>query len=112
MLCSGGWGIYLLNAKWNPTSVPENPVQVQNSTIFPNPVNGIANIQFNLLKNGAVNINIYDPASNLIAPIFNGQLSAGIQNFQWNVLHFASGTYFCNIVAGGITTTITIIVNK
>ncbi|MCX6153852.1 MAG: T9SS type A sorting domain-containing protein [Candidatus Kapabacteria bacterium] len=109
---SGGVGIYLLNAKWHSLSVSDNPIQITNPIIFPNPTNGTANIQFSLLKPEQTQIQIYDSASNLISLIFNGLLQQGIQNFPWNASSVASGVYFARISAAGQTSTIQIIINK
>jgi WD40 repeat protein len=105
-------GIYLLNAKWNPTSVHVNPVKINNPVIFPNPANGIANIQFNLSSPEYVDINIYDAQSNLITQVFQGNLEQGIQNFTWNTEKAASGAYFCKIDINNYSSSIRIIVNK
>ncbi|MCX6152547.1 MAG: T9SS type A sorting domain-containing protein [Candidatus Kapabacteria bacterium] len=108
----GSAGIYLLNAKWKPNAVQQNAVQIYKPIIFPNPTNGTANIQFNLIRPEQLNINIYDMASNLIELIFSGQLSQGIQNFEWSTSSVTSGTYLCTITAAGQVSTIKIIVNK
>jgi hypothetical protein len=108
----GSGGMYILNAKWNPTSVKENPVQITNPVIFPNPADKIVNIQFNLIKSGQVDIKIYDSASNLISTVFTGELPSGMQNFEWNAPSVSSGTYFCKIITGSFTSTIKIILNK
>ncbi|MCX6152938.1 MAG: T9SS type A sorting domain-containing protein [Candidatus Kapabacteria bacterium] len=109
---SGGVGIYMLNAKWNPASVANNLIQIINPIIFPNPTNGTANIQFSLLKPELINIKIYDSASNLVSSVFNGQLQQGMQNIPWNALSVASGVYYARITAAGQVSTIQIIVNK
>ncbi|MCX6152519.1 MAG: T9SS type A sorting domain-containing protein [Candidatus Kapabacteria bacterium] len=108
----GSAGIYLLNAKWDTTPVLENPIQVTNTIIFPNPTNGTANIQFDLLRPEFIDIKIYNTASNLVTKIFEGQVQQGMQNFQWNTSLVATGIYFCRIIAAGTTSTIKIIVNK
>ena len=108
----GGAGIYMLNAKWQPTSVPDNPIQIIQPIIFPNPTNGTATIQFNLLQPSLTNINIYDITSKLVTPIFSGLLQPGMQNFTWSVNNISSGNYFCKITTGSFTSTIQIIVNK
>ncbi|MCX6154074.1 MAG: T9SS type A sorting domain-containing protein, partial [Candidatus Kapabacteria bacterium] len=105
-------GIIVYNAKWNPISVTDNPVQITNPIIFPNPTNGNANIQFNLLKPEIANIQIYDSLSNLVSSVNNGLLQQGMQNIPWNASLVASGVYFARISAAGQVSTIQIIVNK
>jgi hypothetical protein len=108
----GAFGIYMLNAKWNPTSIKENPVQITEPLIFPNPSNKTANIRFNLIKSTKVNIGIYDLNSNQIANIYDGYLEFGLQNFAWKVSIVPTCTYFARITASGATSTIKIIVSK
>ncbi|GAB1369944.1 hypothetical protein MASR1M45_00020 [Candidatus Kapaibacterium sp.] len=107
-----GAGIYMLNAKWNPTSVQENPVQIIEPIVFPNPTNSTANIRFNMLNSATINIQIYDINSRLIAHIFDGFLDTGNHNFVWNTAQSPSGSYFARITANGIVSSIQIIVNK
>jgi WD40 repeat protein len=108
----GAFGIYMLHAKWEPTSVNENPVQISEPLIFPNPSNKTANIRFNLIKSANVSIGIYDINSNQIAKIYDGYLESGLQNFAWKVSPVSTGTYFARITASGTTSSIKIIVNK
>ncbi len=108
----GAFGLYMLNAKWNPTSVQENPVQITEPTVFPNPTNNTANIRFNLIRSMEVIIGIFDINSKEIAEMHNGFLDAGIKDFIWNTSSVPSGTYFAKITANGNISTIKIIVNK
>ena len=112
IVVAGSLGIYMLNAKWNPTSVPENPVQITEPLIFPNPANRTVNIRFNLIKSAQINIAIYDISSIKVAGIYDGFLESGLQNFEWNISRVQSGTYFARITAQGATSTVKIIVNK
>ncbi len=105
-------GIIVYNAKWNPTSVQENPVQIIEPLVFPNPTNSTANIRFDLLNSATINIQIYDINSRLIAHIFDGFLESGNHNFEWNTAQAPSGSYFARITANGIVSSIQIIVNK
>jgi WD40 repeat protein len=105
-------GIYMLNAKWNPTSVKENPVIITEPLIFPNPADKTVNIRFNLLLPSEVSIGIFDINSRKVADIYNGFLEQGLQNFDWNISRVPSGTYFTRITAQGSTSTVKIIVNK
>ena len=105
-------GIVMLNAKWNPTSVSENPVQITEPLIFPNPASETVNIRFNLVKPSQINIGIYDINSIKVADIYDGFLELGLQNFEWNISRITSGTYFARITALGATSTVKIIVEK
>jgi WD40 repeat protein len=105
-------GIYMLNAKWDATSVKDNPIQITEPLIFPNPSNKIANIRFNLLKSANLSVNIYDINSKLVAKIFEGQLDIGLHNFDWNAKNQTPGTYFTKISIGNNVSSIKIIINK
>ena len=105
-------GIYMLNAKWNPTSVLDNQIEITEPVIFPNPANRTANIKFNLIKPSQIKIAVFDINSHQIANILDGFLQSGFQNFEWNVSRVPVGTYFARISANGSISTIKIIVNK
>ena len=105
-------GIIVYYAKWNPTSVKENPVLVTEPLIFPNPASRTVNIEFELLIPSEISIGIYDINSRKISSIYDGFLEPGIQNFEWNISRVPSGSYFAHITKGGITFTVKIIVNK
>jgi len=107
-----GAGICMLNAKWNPTSVSETPVQITEPLIFPNPASQTVNIRFNLITPNVVSIKVYDINSNMVANVYEGFLEHGIQNFDWNTSRVTSGAYFTHITASGHTSTVKIIVNK
>jgi WD40 repeat protein len=105
-------GIIVYNAKWNHTSVEDNPIKITEPMIFPNPTNQTANIRFNLLKPSQINISIFDINSKMISNIYDGFLAQGMQTFSWNVSGVLSGTYFAQITANGNKSSIKIIVNK
>jgi len=75
-------GIYLPNAKWNPTSVEVESIQILEPEIFPNPMNGKAIIRFNLIKTSEVSVDIFDINSRLISNLYKGQLNQGIQSLN------------------------------
>lgn len=66
-------GIYLLNAKWNPTSVEEGNIQILKPEIFPNPNDGKAIIRFNLIKTSKISVDIYDINLRLISNLYKGK---------------------------------------
>ena len=107
----GGFGIYMLNAKWNPTSVEEEGIQILEPEIFPNPNDGKAIIRFNLLKNADISVDIFDINSRLISNIFKGQLNAGIQSYEW-LAKVSNGIYFARISSGKTVSSIKIIVKR
>jgi len=108
---AGSGGIYMLNAKWNPTSVEEESIQILEPEIFPNPNDGKAIIRFNLLRSSDISVDIFDINSRLISNIFKGQLIVGLQTFEW-LAKVPNGIYFAKISSGTSVSSIKIIVQK
>ncbi|MFQ3550337.1 MAG: T9SS type A sorting domain-containing protein, partial [Armatimonadota bacterium] len=108
---AGSIGIYLLNAKWNPTSVEVESIQILEPEIFPNPMNGKAIIRFNLIKTSEVSVDIFDINSRLISNLYKGQLNQGIQSFEW-LAKVPNGIYFAKISSGKSVSSIKIIVER
>jgi len=108
---SNGSGIIVYNAKWNPTSVEEESIQILEPEIFPNPNDGKAIIRFNLLKNTDISVDIYDINSRLLSNIFKGQLNQGIQSIEW-LAKVPNGIYFARISSGTSVSSIKIIVQR
>ena len=106
----GAFGIYMLNAKWNTTSIQE-VLQILEPEIFPNPTNNTANIRFNLLKANNVRVDIYNNNSKFITNVLDTFLERGIQSVTWQA-RVPAGIYFARITAGKDTSSIKIIVNK
>ncbi len=73
------------------TSVPEAYNLSQN---FPNPFNPSTNITFDLPKNTAVKLVVYNIIGEQSAVLFNGELNAGSYNADWDASSFPSGVYF------------------
>ena len=107
----GSIGIYMLNAKWNPTSIEEESIQILEPEIFPNPNDGKAIIRFNILRSSDISVDIFDINSRLISNIFKGQLNQGIQSFEW-LAKVPNGIYFARISSGKTVSSIKIIVQR
>ena len=78
----------------NPTEVPE----INTMLVSPNPFIDRLNIKLDLVEPQAITLNIFDLNGKLIAQIFQGQLSAGQHQFNWNISdspngHLAPGLY-------------------
>lgn len=76
------------------------PVVYQLYQNFPNPFNPVTKIKFDLPEQSNVNIRVYDILGNEVARIYNGELTAGFYEIDWNASDFASGVYFYRIDAG------------
>jgi hypothetical protein len=84
----------------NNTEIPDDYQLLQN---YPNPFNPTTSINFQLPKNGLVNIKIYDINGKLVEELINKNLSAGIHTIEWNAVNYTSGIYFYKISAGEFT---------
>jgi hypothetical protein len=63
-------------------------------TSFPNPLENIAEIQFNLPKPSKINLQLYNESGIKIKSLVEGSYSAGRHNFTLNSINLISGTYF------------------
>jgi hypothetical protein len=66
----------------------------------PNPFNPTTRIDFDLAKEGALDLSVYDVTGSLVATLFQGRLEAGPHNVTWNGMtaegtKAASGIYVC-----------------
>jgi WD40 repeat protein len=91
----GAFGIYMLNAKWNPTSVIQDIIPISETLVYPNPTTGTISIALNpKFCNGKWFL--YDLAGNAI--------NQGIINFadvfELNVSDLIPNTYFLNFING------------
>ncbi len=67
---------------------------------FPNPFNPLTQIEFDIAKNGFVNLIIFDAAGKEITKLVNGDLTAGRYSVDWNAGSYPSGAYFYSLVTG------------
>ncbi len=51
---------------------------------YPNPFNPITSLQYDLTKDGIVNITIYDMMGRIVKTLVNGSQSAGFKTVQWD----------------------------
>ena len=83
----------------------EVPVEYTLQQNYPNPFNPVTNINFSIPKTGVVKLTVYDAAGRETATLFNGELSAGTYNYDFDASHLASGIYFYKLEADDFTQT-------
>ncbi|MBE2225943.1 MAG: carboxypeptidase regulatory-like domain-containing protein, partial [Ignavibacteria bacterium] len=83
----------------------EVPSRFSLSQNYPNPFNPVTNIKFSVPKTGVVNLTVYDAAGREAAMLFNGELSEGTYNYDFDASQLASGIYFYRLEAGEFTQT-------
>ncbi len=84
------------------TEIPAQYILQQN---YPNPFNPVTNITFSVPKAGLVKLTVYDAAGRESAVLFNGELSAGSYNYDFDASQLASGIYFYKLEANDFTQT-------
>lgn len=95
-----GWYIDDINFD-NRVDVKEiSPFEVNSLVISPNPANDLANIQFNLLSESSVQIEVIDLLGNQIKTINLGILENNLNNVQVDLNSVPVGTYYVRLVAG------------
>ena len=73
-------------------------------TIYPNPTDGYATIQFTLTQSSHVCVKLYDVSGKEMETLLNGEISKGEQSLQLNTDHFAKGIYIVRMISDyGIT---------
>jgi uncharacterized delta-60 repeat protein len=79
------------------TNVPEGFELSQN---YPNPFNPVTNINFSIPKSCIVKLTVFDASGRETARLFNGRLSAGKYNYDFDASGLASGIYFYKLESG------------
>ena len=77
---------------------PEAIILGQN---FPNPFNGSTIIQYQLLKNGHVTLEVYNSNGRRVDVLVNGWQGKGTHMASWDSGHLASGIYFYRFKTDG-----------
>lgn len=72
---------------------------------YPNPFNPVTNIKFIVPKTGVVKLVIFDATGRETAVLFNGELGAGIYNYDFDASQLASGIYFYKLKANDFSQT-------
>jgi hypothetical protein len=70
---------------------------------YPNPVNGGANIAFELKSPGVADVSIYDILGRKVRSVFNGYMEAGQGRLSWDSRDVASGCYFITLAGKGFS---------
>jgi hypothetical protein len=74
----------------NPSKTP----QIGLFQSFPNPVSNMATIEFESIKSGHINLNIFDALGNKLENILNSEINPGLHQIQIDMSGFTNGVYF------------------
>lgn len=95
-----GWFIDDLKTD-NRVGIEEKPKISENSLkISPNPANSYANIEFNLLSESSVKIELIDLLGNLVKQIDLGNVAMFNSNVELDLTSMPNGTYYVKLSAG------------
>lgn len=84
------------------TITEELPIQLQLNQNYPNPFNPTTQINFNLPRQGFVNLSIYNSLGQEIAVLVGGEmLAAGSYSYSFDGSNLASGIYYYRLEANG-----------
>ena len=95
----------LFKADDTPVNTGIDEVLLEESiAVYPNPVEGVANIEFNLSENSDVVVNVYDILGKMVSTQHLGTMVPGghITNIDFSDMN--SGVYVVSIKAGNVTT--------
>ena len=84
------------------TPVTEQITSLASLTVYPNPVNTSAKINFHTNEQQQGRIELLDLSGKLVSVLYNGILNKGDNEFTWNASEnnaLPSGTYICRILA-------------
>ncbi len=100
----GGMWISTRNGVSTTAALSTATSNVENITIqlqlFPNPILTTATLNFDLEKNGNVQVEIYNVAGQLLRSVFDGKKSTGNHQLEFDVSEFSQGIYFCKVKIG------------
>ena len=83
-----------------------------NLTFYPNPCNGIANIQFNTDIAAKVSLKIYNALGQQVNILIDSNMESGIHTANWNSQNLPSGIYIVQLKVDNILSNTRIIVQK
>jgi hypothetical protein len=62
---------------------------------FPNPIESVANIEYEIIEHGRTSLKIYNTMGSEITCLFDGMSNPGIYTYKINVDMLSSGSYLC-----------------
>lgn len=75
-----------------------NSATTQSAKVFPNPVRGLANLEYSLEKGSKVNILLRDLNGNTVRQLFNGTADAGVHRLREDVNDLPKGLYVISVL--------------
>jgi hypothetical protein len=88
---------------WN-TGVAENKTATS-VNVYPNPANASTNVNFNLVSEGIVKIEVVNMLGQVVSTQVSKTLAPGEQNIELNTSNIQTGAYLVNIISGDFKVT-------
>ncbi len=104
---TNGGGVISINGIY--LTVPEKYSLSQN---YPNPFNPVTNIRYKLPAGCFVKLMVFDITGKKIRELVNRRQNEGVYNIKFDGSDFASGIYFCKLIAGEYIQTMKMILIK
>lgn len=80
------------------------------ASVYPNPVYGMAGVEFELMQPGTTSVEVYNVLGVLVHVLAsNGQFTAGTHRLDWNTENFPEGMYFIKIKQDTAETTVKVL---
>jgi hypothetical protein len=95
---AGGWNTLI--SEMTPTSnsaVAESAIEENKTVVFPNPVQDIYNVQFNMRREGMVTINLFDMEGKLVDVLYSDRAEEGPKLLSFNKAGLKQGVYLLQI---------------
>ncbi len=91
-----------INAYTFPLAIDVEPIpnQFRLNKPYPNPMNPMTTIRFNVEARHASQLQVYDIAGRLVETLVNGELQIGEYEIVWNAFNQPSGVYFIRFTSG------------
>lgn len=80
--------------------ISKNPEVYDLKQNYPNPFNPTTTIEFSIPNSQYVSLKIYNLLGQKVSTLVSKRLKAGNYQYNWDASGFASGVYYCKMVAG------------
>ncbi|WP_066759033.1 T9SS type A sorting domain-containing protein [Crocinitomix algicola] len=77
----------------------EEPIMEIDLKVFPNPVESITNVVFEIVNRGYYQVQVYDMNGRQIQTLFEGMLDSGEHNFELDLSENESGLYLVRVIS-------------
>jgi hypothetical protein len=100
---------FTIEKKTGSSALKVNGNQFRN---YPNPFSSLTHIEFKLPAESSVQLSIIDLYGREVTTLISGELPAGEHACQWEPGNRPAGLYICRLQAGGVITTLKLIVQE